>query len=90
MAASRGDKHASVERLCEEQNRYLAEHSRAQVTKAEKRVHATIAQLKMAPWLEVQSKGRSLKLTVNEAALKEALRLDGCYVIKTDLFAGGA
>jgi hypothetical protein len=53
-------------------------------------VHAKIAQLKIAPWLEVQSKGLSLKLTVNEAALEEASRLDGCYVIKTNLPANAA
>jgi len=90
IAASRVDKRASVERLCEERKRYLAEHSRAQVAKAEKRVRAKIAQLKIVPWLEVQSEGRSLKLTVNEAALEEASRLDGCYVIKTDLPASDA
>ena len=29
--------------------------------------------------------GRSLQLTVNQPALEEVSRLDGCYVIKTDL-----
>jgi hypothetical protein len=90
IAASRADKRARVERRCEERNRYLAEHARAQVAKAEKRVRAKITQLKIAPWLEVQSAGRSLKLTVNEAALEEVSRLDGCYVIKTDLPASAA
>jgi hypothetical protein len=85
IAGSRADKRARVERLCQEQNRYLAEHPRAKVGKAEERVRAQIAQLKIELWLQVQSEGRSLKLTVNEAALEEASRLDGCYVIKTDL-----
>ena len=85
IGASRADKRASVERLGTERNRYLAEHSRAQVAKAEQRVRAKITQLKIAPWLEVQSQGRRLKLTVNEAAREEAARLDGCYVLKTDL-----
>ena len=30
-------------------------------------------------------KGRSLKLTVHQPALDEVSRLDGCYVLKTDL-----
>jgi transposase len=85
IADSRADKCASVERLCQEQNRYLAKHPRAKVGKAEERVRAKIAQLKTELWLEVESEGRSLKLRVNEAALEEASRLDGCYVIKTDL-----
>jgi len=41
--------------------------------------------LKIELGLEVRSEARSLKLRVNEAALEEASRLDGCYVIKTDL-----
>jgi hypothetical protein len=85
IADSRADKRASVERLCQEQKRYVAEHPRAKVGKAEERVRAKIAQLKTELWLEVESEGRSLKLRVNEAALEEASRLDGCYVIKTDL-----
>jgi hypothetical protein len=85
IATSRADKRARVERLCLAQNRYLAEHPRAQGGKAEERVRGKIAQLKIEAWLGVESEGRSLKLTVNEAALEEASRLDGCYVIKTDL-----
>ena len=69
-----------MERLCQERNRYLAEHPRAKVGEAEKRVRAKIAQLKIQAWLAVESEGRSLKLTVNQAALEEASRLDGCYV----------
>ena len=41
--------------------------------------------LKIELGLEVRSEARSLKLRVNEAAREEASRLDGCYVIKTDL-----
>jgi hypothetical protein len=85
IATSRADKRARVEQLCLAQNRYLAEHPRAQVGKAEERVRAKIAQLKIELWLGVETEGRSLKLTLNEALLEEASRLDGCYVIKTDL-----
>ena len=38
----------------------------------------------------MQAEGRSLKLTVNPASMEEVARLDGCYVIKTDLPAGAA
>jgi hypothetical protein len=85
IAGSCAHKRARVERLCQEQNRYLAEHPRAQGGKAEERVRAKIGQLKIELGLEVWSEGRSLKLRVNEAAREEASRLDGCYVIKTDL-----
>jgi len=85
VAASRADKQARLERLRQDRNRYLAEHPRAQVATAEKALRAKIAQLKIERWLAVEADGRSLKLTVNRPALEEVSRLDGCYVIKTDL-----
>jgi len=85
LAASRADKRARVERLLEERNSYLAGHRRAKVATADKAVRAKIVQLKIEAWLQVEAEGRILKLTVNQAALDEASRLDGCYVLKTDL-----
>ncbi len=85
LAASRADKQRCVERLRQQRNRYLAEHPRAKAPTAEKAVRTKIAQLKLEPWLQVEVEGRSLQLTVNQPALEEVSRLDGCYVIKTDL-----
>jgi hypothetical protein len=85
MAVSRSDKQASVERVRQQLERYLADHPRARVATAEKAVRTKIAQLKLQNWLQVESQGRNLKLTVNRAALDEVSRLDGCYVLKTDL-----
>jgi len=55
------------------------------VATGEKALHAKITQLKIGAWLSVEAEGRTVKLAVNSAALEEASRLDGCYVIKTDL-----
>jgi hypothetical protein len=85
LSAVRADKKVSVERLREALNRYLAEHPRARPVTAERTVRAKISQLKLDSWLAVEVEGRSLKLTVNQLALDEVSRLDGCYVIKTDL-----
>ena len=85
LSASRTDKKAAVERLRETLNRYLTEHPRAKPSTAERTVRARIAQLKLASWLAVEVEGRSLKLTVNQPELDEVSRLDGCYVLKTDL-----
>jgi hypothetical protein len=85
LSASRADKKASVERLRETLNRYLTEHPRAKPSTAERTVRAKIAQLKLACWLAVEVEGRSLKLTVNQPELDDFSRLDGCYVLKTDL-----
>jgi hypothetical protein len=85
VAASRADKQRGVERLRQQRNHYLAEHPRAKPATAEKAVRTKIAQLKLESWLQVEVEGRSLRLTVNQPALEEVSRLDGCYVIKTDL-----
>jgi hypothetical protein len=85
LSASRADKKASVERLRETLNRYLTEHPRARTSTAERSVRAKIAQLKLDAWLTLEVEGRSLKLTVNQSVLEEISRLDGCYVLKTDL-----
>lgn len=90
LAAARADKQATVEQLRQRLNRYLDQHPRAQVATAEKALCGKTAQLKIEAWLEVQSRGRSLQLAVNQSALEEASRLDGCYVIKTDLPASVA
>src|SRR6266851_623875 len=85
LSAPRADKQASVERLRKTLNQYLAEHPRAKAPTAERTVRAKIAKLKLDDWLQVEVEGRSLKLTVNQAVLDEVARLDGCYVLKTDL-----
>jgi hypothetical protein len=85
LAASRADKQATVEQLRQDRNRYLDKHPRAKLATAEKALRGKIAQLKIHAWLQVEAEGRTLKLTVNQPSLEEASRLDGCYVIKTDL-----
>jgi transposase len=90
LAASRADKQASVETLRQQLNRYLSQHPRAKVATAQKAVRAKIVKLKLESWLQIELEERSLKLTVNQASLDEAARLDGCYVLKTDLPASAA
>jgi transposase len=85
IAASRADKQARAQRLLQERNDYLTQHPRAKVSTAEKTLRAKIAQMKIEAWLHVATEGRTLKLTLDQPALNEAARLDGCYVIKTDL-----
>ena len=82
---SRISKRNSVEKLLEKRNIYLREHARAKQETAIKDVNKKIVQLKIDKWLNVISQQRTLKLEVDNKALEEASRLDGCYVIKTDL-----
>lgn len=85
MAAARADKQRCVERLVEKQNDYLRHHPRARVSTALTRVREKIERLRIGVWLEVQPQERTLRVCVDERALEEVSRLDGCYAIKSDL-----
>lgn len=85
LAATRNDKQAAVEKHIVKKNTYLAEHPRAKVGVAQREVADKIARLKLKGCIEVKAQGRTLRLEVDDDALEEAARLDGCYVIKTDL-----
>lgn len=85
LSCNREDKRRSVEKMLRERNDYLAGHPRAAVSTAMKKVSAKIRQLKVDGWLTATADDRRLSLCLAEDALQEKARLDGCYVIKTDL-----
>jgi transposase len=85
LQRSRQDKHASVSRLLEKKNRYMAEHPRAKREVAQREVASKIVQLKLNGWLKVVAVDRQLRLQEDSQALSEASQLDGCYVVKSDL-----
>jgi len=85
MAAGREGKRHSVEALVESQRIYLRDHPRSKPSTAEKTVRAKITRLKIDSRLSVRVEGRDLRLVVDEEKPAEVSRLDGCYVIKTDL-----
>lgn len=85
---TRDKKQKKLEELLVHENTYLCEHPRAQVKTALECVWKKIEQLKCDKWLTVavsQEKSRHLKLVLDDEALKELKRLDGCYVLKTDV-----
>lgn len=85
LAQGRRSKLAALEKQVQELNDYLAQHPRAQVAVAERKALQRSRQLKVAGWVKVWAEGRELRLEVEESALAEEARLDGCYVLKTDL-----
>ena len=85
LKCSRQDKCSSVSRLLEKKNRYLTEHPRAKMDVAQRAVTSKINQLKVDGWLKVAAADRQLRLEEDSQALAEASRLDGCYVVKSDL-----
>lgn len=85
MQATRQGKVHSVEELVTRQNTYVAEHSRAQVETALRKVRGRIETLRLSAWLAVSSTERCLSLVCDQEALAEVSKLDGCYCLKTDL-----
>jgi transposase len=88
IQATRISKLNKVKKLLEQKNTYLREHSQAQVITALGEVWKKIEQLKLEKWVIIsipQAETRSLKLSTDEKTLEELKRLDGCYVLKTDV-----
>lgn len=82
---SRESKQIKIETLTKEKNIYLQEHPKAKVAIALKEINTKLTKLKLANWLSVDVQERTLSLKIDEEALNEDKKLDGCYVIKTDL-----
>lgn len=85
METSRNNKRASVAAFVKAQNLYLADHPRAEPSVALRNVSGKIKKLKLDSWLRVEGTDRTLELIESGEALKEQSRLDGCYVLKTNV-----
>ena len=87
IAASRQSKLQRLQCLVEQRNAYLQAHPKAQLETALRKVQSKAEQLKIHPWVDIKTKQRKLLIEINETEKNNAARLDGCYVIKTDLSA---
>ena len=85
IAANREDKLTKVKEFLEKQKHYLRQHPRAKIAVAARKVAEKVTRLEIEDWAQVTSQGDKLELVIDEAALKEIMQLDGCYVIKTDV-----
>src|SRR5262244_1764429 len=84
----RETRHAKLAKLqaqVTKQTHYLQEHPRANAQGALQKLAASAAKLRIADWVELTLEERAITLTVNTSAQQEAAKLDGCYVLKTDL-----
>jgi transposase len=85
LAKSRDSKQKSIENLIAIQNSYLHDHPKAKIETALKKINAKIKQLNLQTWLSISTKDRVLIINIDNDIITEESRLDGCYVIKTDL-----
>jgi len=82
---SREDKLLSLSGNIEKQNKYLKDHKQAKVQTALNQIRAKCLRLKLSGWVSVMAEQRQIVLRIDEDALAETAKLDGCYVLKSDL-----
>ena len=82
---SRQSKYASLTKEIKKQNKYLAEHPRAHVDVALRKIDERCKKLKLSKWVTPSAWQRNIVLTIDKEAQQEEGKLDGCYVLKTDL-----
>lgn len=91
MEATRVNKLSRLEHKVNESNAYLSAHSRANAGTVIKTLSKEVEKLKLQSWIEVKcGEDRCVALQIDEAARNEQTKLDGCYVLKTDLSAAQA
>jgi transposase len=84
IAETRKSKLTKLQQLVAEQNTYLEEHPRADVNVARRKIEARHKKLRL-PAIEVSVKGRTIAISKQDDVWQEAIKLDGCYCVKTDL-----
>jgi hypothetical protein len=82
---TRHAKLATLQAQVAKQNHYLTDHPRANAQGALHKLVARAKHLRIADWVELTLEERAITLTVNTRAQQDAAKLDGCYVLKTDL-----
>src|SRR6266487_449516 len=87
---TRHAKLATLQAQVAKQNQYLTDNPRANAQGAGQKLVACVKTLRLADWVELTLVERSMTLTINEDAQTEATKLDGCYVLKTDLTSAQA
>ena len=82
---NRKDKIQKIELEIKTQNQYLREHPKAKVETAIKKIIAKISKLKISSIFQLTHQERIINFEINITELEDISRLDGCYVIKTEV-----
>ena len=85
ISAVRKDKFKALCCRAEERNAYLTNHPCAQTQVAERIVREYAEKLKIHKWVDICVEGRRILVTGDDDKLEEVSRLDGCYVLKSDV-----
>lgn len=78
-------KELAVEKLCRKKTEYLQTHNRSKLDVALKEIESKIKSNRLGSWLSVKVSGREIQIEEDKSQLSEESKLDGCYVIKSNL-----
>jgi transposase len=85
LTASRQDKLTALRIAAAAADKYLREHPRAAAKTQVSRLNTRAETLRIDKFVRAAAEGRSVALSVDQDALTELARLDGCYALRTDL-----
>ncbi len=85
IGRSRQDKFVSLEKAVRQYNQYLKEHRRAKVEVGRRVLQGKAQKLRISDWISLDVDDRIFSVRVNSEVLVEVSKLDGCYVLRTDL-----
>lgn len=82
------NRHAKIAKLrqyIKDKNQYLYEHKRARQEVAKRNIYEKADKLNVLSFVEIIEGVREFTMEINEDQYEESSKLDGCYVIKTDV-----
>jgi transposase len=85
MRQSREDKLTSLHKKIAERNDYLKRHPRAKVDTALQKLTTWRNRMRLSGSAVLTAEGRHIMVSVDDDALTDEAKLDGCYVLKSDL-----
>ena len=85
LDASRAAKYASLCAAARSANTYLANHPRAKPDIHLKKLKKRTATLRIGGWVKLDLEQRTITIGKDADVLEQTTKLDGCYVLKTDL-----
>ena len=85
LAASREAKYATLDGAVVAANQYLATHPRARPEGHLEKLKRQAENLRIQEWSRLQLKERTITSSKDHDTLAAVSKLDGCYVLKTDL-----
>ncbi len=85
IAKNREEKLRRLQKKAEKRSGYLREHKRAKEEVSRIEIEKYAEKLKINNWAKVCVENRIVKVEIDREALKKESKLDGCYVVKTNI-----